>query len=61
MQSSGNRNVVGLMSHFLFPFGAMQQDNKDCLLCHNINFPIKTIDSHWMLKRGQHELYWKTC
>ena len=46
-------------TRFLFSFGAIRWDNKDCLHVIHINFPIKSIDSCWMLKRGQHEIYRK--
>ena len=33
---------------FLFPFGAIQSDDKDCLLRLHINFQIKSVASYWI-------------
>ena len=45
LQSNGNGNVVG-STRFLFSFGAIRYDNKDCLHVIHINFSIKSIDSY---------------
>ena len=33
---------------FVFPFGAIQSDDKDCLYVIHINFPIKSVASYWI-------------
>ena len=66
LQSNGNRNVSESI-RYVFCFHLERYDkiiNKDWSHVIHTKFPIKSIDSCWMLKRGQHEIcrkiYWIT-
>ena len=59
-QSNGNRNVVGLIRHFsCFHLGRYDKMIKIVYYFIHINFPIKSVDSCSMLKRGQHDIFRK--
>ena len=60
LKSSGNTNIVGSIRHVsCFHLERYDKMIKIVYYVIHINFPIKSIDSCWLLKRGQHEIYRK--
>ena len=56
LQSNGNRNVVGSIRHvFCFHLERYDKMIKIVYYVIHINFPIKSTDSCWKLRRGQNE------
>ena len=56
LHPSGNRNVVGSIRHVsCFHLERYDKMIKIVYYVIHINFPIKSIDSCWKLRRGQHE------
>ena len=61
LQPSGNRNVVGSIRHVsCFHLEWHDKIIKIVYYVIHINFLIKSTDSCWKLRRGQHETSWKT-
>ena len=58
LQSNGNKNVVASIRHVsCFHLERYNKMIKIVYYVIHVNFPIKSIDSCWMLMRGQHETY----
>ena len=60
LQSNEKRNIFGSIWHVsCFHLERYYKMIKIVYYVIHINFPIKSIDSCWLLKRGQHEIYRK--
>ena len=60
LQPNGNRNVVGSIPHVsCFHLERYDKMIKIVYYVIHMNFLIKSADSCWKLRRGQHETSWK--